>query len=232
MKTAHGSASITALLIGMVISLIVLSSILITTVNHREGYRRLQSGLGELKAKQNFLSGFFHQQLSQSGYRNLPINNVMPSILASFPSGYLSGTEGTNDSLTYRFVGDGSYLRDCLGNLVALDSTSTNILTISNNTLLCNGQTLLNNVENMQVLYGEDTDSDFIPNRYVTANQSGLDFNQVVALRLGFVIAGSEITRDSSSNQSIQILGTTITGSDQKLRQGFVLTLPLRSLQP
>lgn len=232
MKIPRGSASITALLVGMTVSLIVLGSLLATTANQRENYRKHQSGLAELKTKQNFLSYFFHQQLSQIGYRDLPNNNTMQAITVSFPNGYLTGTEGTSDSLTYRFIGDGVYLRDCLGNLIASGATSTNVLTISNSNLLCNGQTLLTNVENMQVLYGEDTDSDQIANRYVPGNFTTLDFNQVIALRLGFVIVSPETVRDNSNSRSIDILGTTVSSSDQNLRQGFELTLPLRSLQP
>lgn len=230
-KHARGTASVTAILVGVTVSLFVLGGILTVAMNHQDGYRKQQGGLNDIKTKSHFLTNYLHAQISQTGYRDLPTNEEMPGISVSFHNGYLAGLEASSDSITYRYIGDGIYMHDCAGALTAAGEISSNQLQINNGVLECNGTTLLSGVDNLQVLYGEDTDDDAIANRYINADFSGLDFTKVVSVRLGLVLISDAASRDIESNQSFNVLGTTITGNDQRLRQPLILTIPIRSLQ-
>lgn len=227
----HGHVSITALLISLAIALFILGALLTTSAQVQESYRKHQQGIVSLKQQRDFLSTFLHQQISQTGYRNLPANTAMPDISVSFPDAYLSGINGDTDQLTFRFEGDGSFLRDCTGLLVPQGTVSENTFAIENNALTCNSTVLLSNVENLQVLYGEDTDLDKTPNHYVPANYPGLAFNRVIAIKMALLIRSAEFALDSATDRNFTLFEVQNTRSDNFLYQVLKLTIPIRNLQ-
>jgi type IV pilus assembly protein PilW len=82
-------------------------------------------------------------------------------------------------------------------------------------------------VENMQVLYGEDTDNDRSVNRYVTADNV-TDMDQVRSLKLSFLMA--TLTNNiTSSPQPYTFNGVTVTPADRKLRRVFSTVVNLRN---
>ncbi len=72
---------------------------------------------------------------------------------------------------------------------------------------------LVSGVENMQILYGEDLDQDFVPNHYVAANQV-LDMSQVISVRIELTINSF----DRAANTA-----------DGFIRKTFVKTVTLRN---
>ena len=76
-------------------------------------------------------------------------------------------------------------------------------------------QELVEGVEDMQVLYGEDTDADGSANRYVAAGTAGLDFANVVSLRVTLVL------RTEDDNLS--------AGGDGRVRHTFTTTVTIRN---
>ncbi len=76
-------------------------------------------------------------------------------------------------------------------------------------------QSLVEGIENMQIVYGEDTDSDGTPNYYVPASTAGLNMNQVVSVRVILTV------RSIDNN-------LTRTG-DGRLRRTFSSTIVLRN---
>lgn len=86
---------------------------------------------------------------------------------------------------------------------------------------------LAEGVENMQVLYGEDTDNDGSVNHYVTANNV-TDMNHVSSLKLSFLMAtlDDNITR---APQPYTFNGATVTPTDRKLRRVFSNVVNLRN---
>ncbi|KFI22032.1 PilW family protein [Nitrosococcus oceani] len=90
-----------------------------------------------------------------------------------------------------------------------------------------NPQELIEGVEDMQILYGEDTDGSQEANGYVTADNVA-NWNNVVSLRLNFLLQTME-NYLASSPQSYTFNGATITPSDRRLRRVFTTTLNLRN---
>lgn len=121
---------------------------------------------------------------------------------------------------------------------------------------------LVSGVENMQVLYGVDTDKDQIPNYYTTADQVQLgdggasgdptvigevggndDWGRVVSVRVSLVMQSDNFTIDkaSTATTNIYMLGSgrsytdnTIltTPADQRMRRVFVETFSFRNMLP
>lgn len=91
-------------------------------------------------------------------------------------------------------------------------------------------------IENMQVLYGYDTDGDDYANQFVTAQDlpdnppDDLGHANVVALKLAFLARSSEELKDTASSRTFNLLGTSITSpSDRRLRYTFSTTIKLRN---
>jgi len=87
---------------------------------------------------------------------------------------------------------------------------------------------LLSGVEDMQILYGEDTDADGTPNRFVDASSATLDMNDVLSVRISLLIRSSEdnVTEDP---QVYTFNGATVTAADNRIRQVFSSTISLRN---
>lgn len=91
-----------------------------------------------------------------------------------------------------------------------------------------NGAELIEGIENMQILYGEDTDNDNAANYYVAAGTAGLDFDNVVSIRISLLATTLE---DNLASQPIPytIFGDTVTPADRRIRRVFTSTIALRN---
>jgi type IV pilus assembly protein PilW len=86
---------------------------------------------------------------------------------------------------------------------------------------------LIEGVENMQILYGEDTDDDKSTNRYLPADSVG-DWANVVSVRLSLVLMTVEDSL-TSSLQTYQFNGAPVTAPDRRLRRVFTSTIGIRN---
>lgn len=101
----------------------------------------------------------------------------------------------------------------------SLENTSGNIAPVS--------QEIVEGIENMQVLYGEDTDAtpDGVANYYVSANNV-TDMANVVSVRI--TLTASTNDNVTTSDQTHSITGAT----DKRLRQTFTTTIGIRNRLP
>jgi type IV pilus assembly protein PilW len=91
---------------------------------------------------------------------------------------------------------------------------------------------LIEGIENMQVLYGVDTDSDGTsgygtPNYYVPVN-SVTNMEKVVSIRISLLAATLDDNL-TSQPQTYTYNGITTTPPDRKIRRVFTLTIALRN---
>lgn len=88
-------------------------------------------------------------------------------------------------------------------------------------------QELVEGVEQMQVLYGIDTDNDQFPNQYVDADNVP-DLDDVVSVRIGLLLRSinDNIAEDP---QTYTFNGVTTTPADRYIRQVFSTTIALRN---
>lgn len=86
---------------------------------------------------------------------------------------------------------------------------------------------LLEDIEDFQILYGEDTDADGTANYYVPAN-SVVDVADVISIRISVLVASRD---DNLASQPLAYTfnGTTTTPTDRRLRRVFTSTLAVRN---
>jgi type IV pilus assembly protein PilW len=92
---------------------------------------------------------------------------------------------------------------------------------------------LVEGIENMQILYGEDTDatSDGTANYYVPAGTAGLDMDKVVSIRVSVLVRSMN---DGLAAQPVAYTynGETVTPTDRRIRRVFTSTIALRNRLP
>lgn len=98
-----------------------------------------------------------------------------------------------------------------------------------------NPQELAEGIENMQVLYGEDTDGDQAPDDYRTAD-AVTDWTQVVSLQVALLAAGTQDRVADADPRTFDLLGEVVdptdggnVESDGRLRRVLSFTVALRN---
>ncbi|MBB71959.1 MAG: pilus assembly protein PilW [Legionellales bacterium] len=86
---------------------------------------------------------------------------------------------------------------------------------------------LVEGIENMIVLYGEDTNGNGTPNRYVRAGSVG-DMNNVVSVRIN-ILAQTLEDNLVASPQEYRFNNQNITPADNRLRRAYSTTITLRN---
>ncbi len=89
---------------------------------------------------------------------------------------------------------------------------------------------LLEGIENMQITYGLDTDGNRSADQLVTAD-SVANWSQVVSVRLS-VLAASKNDNISSTLQTYEFDGTSVTATDRKVRKAFTESVAVRNRTP
>ena len=86
---------------------------------------------------------------------------------------------------------------------------------------------LIEGVEELQILYGMDTDDDDFPNQFVSIDNVANKFD-IVAVRLMLMVRSidDQVVED---NQVYTFNGNTVTAADYRLRQEFSTTVALRN---
>ena len=90
-----------------------------------------------------------------------------------------------------------------------------------------NPEELIEGIEQMQVMFGVDTDDDGTPNQYLTSDAVA-DLNQVTTVRV-FLVVRSDIDFVLDDNQTYTVNGLNILAPDRRLRQVFSSTIALRN---
>ncbi len=90
-----------------------------------------------------------------------------------------------------------------------------------------NNQELIEGVEQMQVLFGVDTDADGTPNQYLPSDVV-VNLNQVTAVRVWLVVRSNE-DNVTEENQAYSVNGQNFVAPDFRMRQVFSATIALRN---
>lgn len=117
---------------------------------------------------------------------------------------------------------------------IGKDTTNNNVPTLYRRRLTSGStmvsEPLVEGVENMQILYGEDTDSpaDGSANRYLPAGTGGLNMGNVVSVRVSLLLRSAE-DNITTQPQPYAFNGATITPTDRRLRRVFTTTIRIRN---
>jgi type IV pilus assembly protein PilW len=94
--------------------------------------------------------------------------------------------------------------------------------------LFRNGQEFIDGIENLQVLYGEDTDGSGVANYYVPADQV-VDMGAVISIRFSVVTRSYDDNLTDGIAQNYIVLGTNAVAPDSRLRQVYTSTVTIRN---
>ena len=196
---------------------------------------------------------FAYQLLSRTihiaGYRSAP--NSFANQIFTGANVALAGVEGGGtapDSFTIRYQGSGNgtgtpdgSIVDCAGGEVDAGIITTSTFTIAagangGNALFCNNgvaNEVVSDVDNMQVLYGEDTNGDLVADRYVAADNV-TNFDSVVTVRVSMLFRTPNISASVLTDTTTYDLNGTVVGpfNDTRIRRVVTLNMNLRNRTP
>lgn len=247
LKNLQTGFSLVELMVTLALGLFIM---LVTTafyVSNKQTYRYINASTEIIQSSQ-YAMYYLRETIShagfplQSGAGAFPANaadRANPNITPVLEGG---GANSDTITVTYRAT------NDCLGNPSALnaagDPIATNVFSINNNNLLCDGdgggpnaaQVLIQGVQNMQIEYGVDTDADGIPDTFANATQveNGIagpapDWASVVAVRIALLMRSQNQVVDQAGAVNHQVLNTSIATNDRFKRRVFTTTIPLRN---
>lgn len=220
------------MMISMTIGLLILLAIGSVYVGSRQTYR-LQEDNARLQETGRYAMEVIGRSIRQAGFWNVPLSAI--STATGFGGTAIVGTNGAAsapDTLTVQYDGLASD-RDCLGNLLAADAVVTDAYTLGGGELRCNGQALAADIEDLQVLYGVDTNGDQSVDQYQAAPAN---WGQVYTARV-CVLARSPNNVTSTPQNYLNCNGalggtasfTAAAANDRRLRRVFVTTYNLRN---
>jgi type IV pilus assembly protein PilW len=239
-----------AMTLGMVL-MVVISNVFLAS---KEAYRTTED-LSRLQESARFAVTHLGRVVRMAAYVDDP-TAVSVTRGTSFPILTLpavTGTEGggtVTDSLTVRYQGsaDGTVF-DCQGNQIAGSAFAAARFHVAaasdgsgRTSLYCDntgtvGPTtadveLAQGVDNMQVLYGEDTDGDGTANRYVILSNVG-NLDSVVSVRIGLLMSTLNQVASATDTRIYDVVGTSIGPvNDKRVRRMYTTTVALRNRAP
>ena len=93
-----------------------------------------------------------------------------------------------------------------------------------------NNLELADGIENMQILYGEDTVGDGTANYYVPLTNV-VDMERVVSVRISLLMR-SYLDNLAPGPQTYTYNGATVTAGDNRIRQIYTSTIAIRNRTP
>lgn len=239
-KTQQGF-TLVELMIALTISLVLLLVIGTTFVSSRQAFR-VQEDNARIQESGRFALEILGRSIKQAGHADFPFTGFKVEFDGAAING-TSGATGVADTLTIQY--DGAINdRDCAGSQVTATGTIIqnhfNIDAV-NARLQCagtiavvpvapgappSGIELVENVEDLQILYGIDTNGDQSANQYVALPAN---WDQVVTARV-CVLVRSEKINIVSAGSYLNCNGAAVAvPADRRLRRAFTATFNLRN---
>jgi type IV pilus assembly protein PilW len=193
------------------------------------------------------------RSIHHAGYRSSP--NTVATTIFNAANQAVTGTDGGGtapDTFTIRYQGSGTgtgtgadgSIVNCAGAEVDAAAMTYSTFTIGagtngGNALLCdNGAAggaveVVPDVENMQVLFGEDTNADMVADRYVSA-PNVTNFDNVISVRVSLLFRTANISASVLKDTGTYDLSGTVVGpfNDTRIRRVVTLNMNLRNRTP
>ena len=232
------------IMVALVISLFLLAGLLQIFIATRQS-SRIQENLSRVQENGRFGVEYINRVVRQAGYRSRTTILNGEAFKQKFDVDRIGGTDndGTNssDRVIVRFEGENAgqgEVRNCLNQSITSPAISIDTLSIdANNNLQCQAvtpiggalqtQPILENMENIQVLYGEKKGSNLA---YVSATNVQ-NWDNVFSVRISLVLRTAE-NNLAEGPQPYTINGVTTTPTDptdRYLRRVFTTTVALRN---
>ena len=178
----HGPArqsgmNLVELMVAMTLGLLVLLAISSIYIGSRQTFR-LQEDNARLQETGRFALEVLGRSVRQAGYWNMPISpvNTATAFVPLAGGAVITGTNGAAgapDTVTVQYDGLAGD-RDCEGNVLAANAVVQDAYRLNSSQLQCDGnadgavdhQALVDDIEDVQILYGIDTNGDQSVDQY------------------------------------------------------------------
>jgi type IV pilus assembly protein PilW len=184
--------------------------------------RMLQTSLSGLNESGRFAISVLGRDLRMAGYKDDNwLTGAIPNTIVVANGAPVDG----GDSITIQYEA----ARDCnYAATVGGMAVNTYALNMANMSLECNGQPIVDDIEQMQIYFGEDTDADGVANRMMAPGEVGLNMNRVVSLRVHLLVR-STTDRQSETAQQYFFDDVTWDAPDTRMRRQYSITVALRN---
>lgn len=238
-RRQHGMTLI-EIMIALLIGAFMLGGILQIFINTKQTYR-MQENLSRLQENGRYALSFLEHDIRMAGFWGcLTPNSPNTDVAGTNDDTSDANVDNGTDTITVK----GAFVQATTGNCGTTVDTGQTYYTDPTSSIgfriqsavlerTDNGgsfQELIEGIQDMQIIYGEDTDADGTPNYYVSADQV-VNMEQVVTVRISLLA----VTLDD--NLSLNPVAYTFppnnptptTPSDRKIRRVFNTTIALRN---
>jgi type IV pilus assembly protein PilW len=231
------------LMVSMLVGVVLLSGVVAVYIGSKQSYGA-RGGMSILQENGRVAIKRLQRGVLGAGYpKNGGVEPIIREV-SQVPDNSniaISGDNANGDILTVSFTPFGaSFTQDCLGQ--AGTGLIINSYFIQNGQLMCRGsgnvvaQPIAEAVDNMQVLYGIDTDTDGFANQYQKATDvaTWLDVVSIqVALLINSIDNVKDVAPGAGNEDQFNLLGQNHTAPNDRLaRRVFTTTIPLRNRMP
>jgi len=255
MKTNQKGISLIELMISVFISGLLTLAI-ITALVSTKGNFRIQKAASTIQETGQFTMQWLKREIQSAAYTEPILGQPESPIIftsPTVPTGITPSQDNTggrnpikSDRLAIKYQNTGQQY-DCDGKTIdPANAIVYSSYKIQNDArLMCTGnyepqtvpkttgtETVIENIESMQVLYGIDTDDpmDLYPNKYVDANDAKDTPLAVRSIRIALLVKSDESI--NAPNQTFTMLNEQEkTYTDGYLRQLFTATIPIRNAE-
>lgn len=224
LKIKQQGMTLVEIMIALVLGIFLIAGVLQIFLGAKQS-NRLLDNLSRMQENGRFAMDFISRDIREAGFE-ICITRQITNALT-----------GINNDAT-----NGNDIKDGTDSITVIKSNATcanpqslitSTYTISDTSALDkNGSELFEGIENMQILYGEDTDNDFTPDYYVDANNV-VNMPGVVSIRVNLLVVSLE-NNLSTAPVNYQFNGNTVTPptGDHRLRREFSSTIAVRNRLP
>lgn len=240
------------IMVSLTLGLIVLLAIGSVYIGSRQTYR-VQEDNARIQEAGRYALEVIGRSVRQAGADSEmnfnPVANALECEPPTCTAIDANGVAAATDTIRTQFyagreeLNGGAWItRDCTGGIVASGTLITNIFDLSGNNLRCAGsvggtQTLVSDVEDLQVIYGIDTTGDQAADQYVA---TPANWAQVVTARVCVQVRSANNGLTSAAQRFMNCAGalgiatgaaafTTAGAGDLRLHRSFVGTYNLRN---
>ncbi len=226
-KTGQQSGfTLIEIMIALLLGAFLIGGVLQVFINTRQTFR-LEEALARLQENGRYAMDYIGKEIRLADFRYCPTKPRMTDGIA--------GVDGNNANIpdapdTMTLAWSSRVCTDPLNtsnvtNLLSIDAVNS---ILYRNAFVGSNQ-LVEGVENMQVLYGVDTDGNGTANYYAQA--TGLPMAQVVSLRVSLLLRTIE-NNVTSAPIAYRFNNETAPAPDRRLRRVFTSTFALRNRIP
>ena len=256
MSNRHSGYTLIELMVAMMLGLFILAGIIQINLSSKKTYQ-ISSYSSVLQDDLKNANHHLSLAARKTGFRSAPWmsneNAFEADLIFTEKGQVVTGSDGAtatdSDILSIRYQGSGDgagtpdgVVADCIGD--TLDSGDLAVVTfdIDQNILRCttNNETqgttqteeMVANIENMQVLYGIDTDGNNYANHYINASTVAT-WGNVVSIRIALLLKTTKEIYNFTDTKAITLNDITLPApNDRFMRMQSVSTISLRNVIP